>query len=179
MSKKTDQRTLPPDAIVERESDCEFHPRWRKGLSIVFTSGCFDILHAGHVLFLQKARSLGDCLVVALNDDRSVQRLKGPDRPIYPVSERAEVMASLTCVDRIIVFSGERPLESIRRIKPDIYVKDAPYSSGETQLPEAQLVEALGGAVRYLPRIPGFSSTAVLEAIQYKRGPIRLPPGRY
>ena len=164
-----------PDAVIERESDLVADPGWRLGKKIVFTSGCFDILHAGHVLFLEEARSLGDLLVVALNDDRSVRKIKGTDRPTYPVHERSEVLAALKWVDRIIIFSNDRPLRGIQLLKPDIYVKDESYRKQVDSLPEARLIKAQGGQVVLLDRLPGFSTTEVRDVIRGKTGPIRLP----
>ncbi|MDP7423300.1 MAG: adenylyltransferase/cytidyltransferase family protein [bacterium] len=163
------------DAVIEQEEDLVADPGWRLGKKIVFTSGCFDILHAGHVLFLEEAHALGDLLVVALNDDRSVRKIKGTDRPTYPVHERAEVLAALKWVDRIVLFSNDRPIRAIQLLKPEIYVKDESYREQVDSLPEARLIETQGGQVVLLDRLPGFSTTEVRDIIREKTGPIRLP----
>jgi D-beta-D-heptose 7-phosphate kinase/D-beta-D-heptose 1-phosphate adenosyltransferase len=133
----------------------------REGRRIVFANGCFDILHRGHVALLSAAKELGDVLVVAVNSDDSVRRLKGPPRPINSVSDRIEVLASLSCVDHLIVFDGDQPVDLIRALRPDLLVKGGDYTP-ET-VPEAPLVRALGGEVRIVELLADHSTTRILE----------------
>ena len=135
----------------------------RTGKKIVFTNGCFDILHVGHVRYLQKARTLGDVLVVGLNADSSVKKIKGAGRPVNSQRARAEVLAALECVDYIVFFSGSTPLELIRAIRPQVLVKGGDWR--KDKIVGAALVEAGGGLVRTLPFVPGFSTTRVLGKI--------------
>jgi D-beta-D-heptose 7-phosphate kinase/D-beta-D-heptose 1-phosphate adenosyltransferase len=142
-----------------------------QGRKIVFTNGCFDILHRGHITYLNQAKSFGDVLIVGLNTDEGVARLKGPDRPINSLEDRAEVLSALSCVDHIISFHEDTPIELIRIIGPDVFVKGGDYTR-ET-LPEVSLVEALGGKVKILPYIKDQSTTRVIEKI---RGQIEDKP---
>lgn len=130
---------------------------------IVFTNGVFDILHAGHVDYLTKARSLGDCLVVALNTDSSVSRLKGPTRPVNSLSDRMAVIAALRCVDCVVSFEEDTPERVISEIKPDIHVKGGDYSV--ESLPESRIVHEYGGKVVILPLLEGRSSTRVIDKL--------------
>ena len=123
------------------------------GKVVVFTNGCFDILHVGHVRYLQQARSMGDLLVVGVNTDNSVRKLKGPERPINPENDRAEVLAGLGCVDYVTLFAEDTPIELIRAIRPDVHVKGGDYAPDE--LPEAEVVRSYGGRVEIVP----FSAT--------------------
>jgi D-beta-D-heptose 7-phosphate kinase/D-beta-D-heptose 1-phosphate adenosyltransferase len=136
----------------------------RSGRRIVFTNGCFDILHRGHITYLNRAKALGDILIVGVNSDRSVRKLKGPERPINSLEDRVQVLAALSCVDHIVPFSGDTPHELISKIKPDIFVKGGDYTR-ET-LPEASLVEELGGQVHILPYLENYSTTSVIEKIR-------------
>jgi D-glycero-beta-D-manno-heptose 1-phosphate adenylyltransferase len=135
---------------------------------IVFTNGCFDILHAGHVRYLQAARALGDVLIVGLNSDVSVQVLKGPTRPINNEGDRAEVLAGLSAVDGIIIFSEQTAERLIELVSPDIYVKGGDYVI--EQIPEARIVEKLGGKVVLIPEVPGRSSTKIITRIKETYG---------
>ncbi len=136
------------------------------GKTIVFTNGCFDIIHAGHVRYLAEARKLGDCLIVGLNSDRSVQELKGPTRPVNQQDDRAEVMGALAAVDYVIVFD-ERTAESlIGEVKPDIYVKGGDYCI--ENIPEAKIVAANGGKTVLIPEVPGRSSSNIIKKISEK-----------
>ena len=147
------------DALAER-----IEAYRKQGRRILFTNGCFDILHRGHITYLNRAKTLGDVLVVALNDDRSVRSLKGESRPINPLEDRAQVLAALSCVDCIVPFSGESPAEALRAVRPDLYVKGGDYTL-ET-LPEAKLVEELGGTVRILPFMEDRSTTGIIDRIR-------------
>lgn len=129
----------------------------------VFTNGCFDLLHVGHVRYLQAARQLGDRLVVGLNSDRSVRELKGPTRPILPEAERAELLAALSCVDAVVLFDERTADRAIASVRPALYVKGGDYDP-ET-IPETPLVRSLGGEVRVLPFVDGRSTTSLIERI--------------
>ena len=138
--------------------------RRRGGGRVVFTNGCFDVLHRGHVACLEQARRLGDALVVAVNSDASVRRLKGPRRPVNPVEDRAAVLAALTCVDAVVVFEEDSPAALIERVRPDLYVKGGDYPP--ELVPEAPLVRRLGGEVRILDYLPDRSTSAVIDRIR-------------
>jgi D-beta-D-heptose 7-phosphate kinase/D-beta-D-heptose 1-phosphate adenosyltransferase len=135
----------------------------RQGKRIVFTNGCFDILHRGHVAYLNRAKALGDLLVVGLNSDESVRRLKGPGRPINTLDDRAQVLAALSCVDQIVPFDEPSPVELIRLLRPNVYAKGGDYTLD--RLPEAPLVRELGGEVQILPLIEDRSTTRIIERI--------------
>lgn len=130
---------------------------------IVFTNGCFDILHAGHVRYLQSARNLGDVLIVGLNSDTSVAALKGSSRPINPQGDRAEVLAGLYAVDHIVIFTETTAENLIKIIKPEIYAKGGDYVVEE--LPEANVVQESGGKLVLIPEVQGRSSTSIIEKI--------------
>jgi D-beta-D-heptose 7-phosphate kinase/D-beta-D-heptose 1-phosphate adenosyltransferase len=131
---------------------------------IVFTNGCFDILHPGHVDLLAKARALGDMLVVGLNDDDSVRRLKGEGRPFTGEGDRAEILLALVSVDFVTVFGEDTPLETIEALRPDVLVKGAEYAHGE--IVGARFVEEHGGRVERVDMLPGYSTTAIVERIR-------------
>ncbi len=136
----------------------------RRGRTLVFTNGVFDILHAGHVQYLEEAKSLGGLLVVGLNSDASVRTLgKGPDRPINPLGDRMAVIAALRCVDGVLGFEEGTPVELLRRLKPDIHVKGGDYRAED--LPETPVVESGGGRVVILPLLPGRSTTRIAQAM--------------
>ena len=135
----------------------------RRGERIVFTNGCFDLLHGGHVHYLQQARALGDCLVVALNDDASVRLLKGNERPLRLQDERARVLAALACVDYVVVFGEATPLALIKSLKPDVLVKGGDYTLATVVGREE--VEASGGSVRLIPYVEGISTTELVARI--------------
>ena len=134
------------------------------GATVVFTNGCFDILHAGHVRYLEKARSFGDCLVLGLNTDTSVRGNKGPARPINGELDRAEVVGALKAVDYVVLF-GEKTAETIiAKVRPDVYVKGGDYTL-ET-LPEAKIVQSYGGRVEFVQMVAGRSTTNVIKKIE-------------
>jgi len=133
------------------------------GRRIVFTNGCFDILHRGHVTYLSRAKTLGDVLVVAVNGDASVRRLKGASRPVNPLEDRLEVLAALSCVDHVVAFDDDSPTELLRAARPDVYVKGGDYI--RATLPEAPLVESLGGAVSFLDYLEDRSTTSIIARI--------------
>jgi D-beta-D-heptose 7-phosphate kinase/D-beta-D-heptose 1-phosphate adenosyltransferase len=132
------------------------------GKRIVFTNGCFDIIHPGHIDLLTRARQLGDALVVAINSDSSVRRLKGPERPIFPEDERAEILKALEVVDYVCTFEEDTPLETILTIHPDVLVKGADWVAN---IVGQQEVEAWGGRVEALPLVAGQSTTGVIERV--------------
>lgn len=133
----------------------------RQGRKVVFTNGCFDLLHVGHVRYLQEARKLGDLLVVGLNSDASVKRLKGPTRPVQNESDRAEILAALACVDFTTMFTEDTPLELIRLVKPDILVKGGDWKID--QIVGGDFVQANGGRVMSLQFVDGKSTTKLIE----------------
>ena len=134
------------------------------GKSIVFTNGVYDLLHPGHVRYLQAARALGDALVVGVNSDRSVRANKGPNRPINPEAERAEVIAAMDCVDAAVIFDEDTPHEIISRLQPDVLVKGADWA--EDAIVGRDVVEARGGRVVRMPIEQGFSTTDLIAKIQ-------------
>ena len=134
----------------------------REGKKVVFTNGCYDILHPGHIRLLETARSLGDVLILALNTDASVQRLKGPKRPLISQEERAELAAALEAVDAVTFFDEDTPRELIAEVLPDFLVKGADWSHFIAGREE---VEAAGGQVLALPLEPGYSTTGIVEEI--------------
>jgi D-glycero-beta-D-manno-heptose 1-phosphate adenylyltransferase len=139
----------------------------REGQVVAWTNGCFDLLHVGHVRNLQAARGHGDLLVVGLNSDDSVRRLKGPGRPVLPAVERAEVLAALACVDYVVVFEELTPTAAIARLQPDVHCKGADYAPPHGKsIPEAEVVEAYGGRIEFLPLVPAVSTSEVIRRIQ-------------
>ena len=155
--------------IVDREDAA----RWvkdlqREGKSLVFTNGCFDLLHLGHVAYLEEARSQGDALIVGLNTDASAARLsKGPGRPVTPETDRARVLAALACVDRVVLFDEDTPLALITLLQPDILVKGGDYQLHE--IVGREVVEGRGGRVLALPFVPGYSTSALIDRIRSGR----------
>ena len=134
----------------------------RAGARLVFTNGCFDILHVGHVEYLEEARSLGDFLAVGVNSDASVRRLnKGPDRPVNREEDRCRVLAALECVDFVTIFAEDTPREILALLKPDTHCKGGDYRPED--LPEQEIVVANGGRVVILPFVTGYSTTAILK----------------
>ena len=150
--------------------DWEAAARWVKelqsaGHKVVFTNGCFDLLHVGHVGYLEAARALGDALVVGVNTDASVKRLgKGGDRPLTPEADRARVLAALACVDRVVLFGEDTPLGLITLLTPDILVKGGDYRLDE--IVGREVVLARGGRVVALPFVPGYSTTRLIDRIR-------------
>jgi rfaE bifunctional protein nucleotidyltransferase chain/domain/rfaE bifunctional protein kinase chain/domain len=146
-------RSLDADAVVRRVRAA--------GGTVVATGGCFDILHAGHIASLEAARSLGDALVVLLNSDDSVRRLKGDGRPVNSTEDRCRVLSSLRCVDAVVVFDDDDPRPALQRLRPDVWAKGGDYTA--EMLPENPLVTSWGGRVVLMPYLPGRSTTAILE----------------
>ena len=151
---------LPPPASVVAARDLASRVQGSRGL-VVFTNGVFDLLHPGHVRYLQAARQLGGALIVGVNSDRLVRANKGPERPINPERERAEVLTALACVDLAVIFDEDTPHALITEIQPDILVKGADW--GEHDIVGRDVVEARGGRVVRMDLSPGFSTTALIE----------------
>ena len=154
--------------IVDWETLLSLRRRWRReGKKIVWTNGCFDLLHVGHVRSRQGAKKFGDILVVGVNSDESVRRLKGPDRPIMPAEERIEVLSALEVVDYVIVFSELTPEIAVTKLQPDIHCKGADYAPPAGKpVPEAKVVASYGGRIEYLPLYPGASTSDIIRRIR-------------
>lgn len=135
-----------------------------EGKTVVTTNGCFDILHVGHVRYLKKAKSFGDILIIALNSDKSVKRIKGDDRPINNEDDRAEILNSLYFVDYVVLFDEDSPMELLGRIKPDVHTKGADYTV-ET-LPEASIIMENGGRIEFISFVEGKSTTSIIEKMR-------------
>jgi D-beta-D-heptose 7-phosphate kinase/D-beta-D-heptose 1-phosphate adenosyltransferase len=149
--------------ILSREAVVALRGKWkREGKTVVFTNGCYDVLHPGHIRLLERARSLGDILILALNTDASVRRLKGPARPLLGEMERAELAAALEAVDAVTFFDEDTPTALIAALLPDVLVKGADWSHFIAGKEE---VEAAGGKVFALPLEPGYSTTGIVERI--------------
>jgi D-beta-D-heptose 7-phosphate kinase/D-beta-D-heptose 1-phosphate adenosyltransferase len=151
--------------VLDRSSARTLVEAWRHaGRRVVFTNGVFDLLHPGHVRYLKAARAQGDVLVVAVNSDRSVRGNKGPERPVTPESERAEILAALECVDAVVIFDEPTPDEIVRAIQPDVLVKGADWAAD--RIVGRDTVEARGGVVVRVPIEQGWSTTSILQKIQ-------------
>ena len=146
------------------EAILRFGREKRNGRRIVFTNGCFDLLHPGHIQGLEQARALGDALVVGINSDASVRELKGPGRPVLPELERAEILSALECVDAVVVFNELTPREIISALLPDVLVKGGDWPGD--QIVGREEVEAAGGRVVSVPIVPGYSTTAILAKMR-------------
>jgi rfaE bifunctional protein nucleotidyltransferase chain/domain len=154
--------------VMSQERVAAFVSAQRKGGGhIVFTNGVFDLLHPGHVRYLQDARALGDVLIIGLNADASVRRNKGTGRPITPQDDRAEVLAGLACVDAVVIFPEDTPAEIIRVVQPDVLVKGADWLAD--QIVGRDTVEARGGRVVLIPVAAGYSTTAIVERVRQSR----------
>ncbi len=152
-------RVLSQDELI-----LQVQARKRKGQRVVFTNGCFDLLHPGHVRLLEQARSLGDALVVAINSDASVRQLKGAHRPVIPEGERAEILAALAAVDYAVVFQEPTPQRLIATLLPDVLVKGSDW--GPSEVVGREEVEAAGGRVVSIPLEAGYSTTRLLERMR-------------
>ncbi len=164
----TSYKILVRDKLAE-----EVQHRQAEGERGVFTNGCFDLLHLGHVRYLQEARALGDFLILALNSDEGVRLLKGSGRPLVSEDERAEILAALTCIDYVTVFDEPTAGPLVALLQPAIYVKGGDYEGLESdipdtsRLPEAKVVQEYGGVVRLIPYLPHHSTTELIEAIKH------------
>ena len=147
-----------------RELQVQLRSEPKQSKIIVFTNGCFDILHAGHVRYLAEAKKLGDVLIVGLNSDASVRKLKGAGRPVNSAADRAEVLAGLRAVDHVVVFEEDTAEELVRRLRPDVYVKGGDYSLD--RLPESAIVASYGGRTVLVPMLEGRSTTQVIRKMQ-------------
>lgn len=150
--------------ITTKESLLEILPEWKKQGKIVFTNGCFDILHLGHVDYLEKARNLGAKLILGLNTDHSIQKIKGPQRPVTDQNSRARVMASMEFVDAVILFDEDTPFDLINELKPDILVKGDDYTV--ENIVGSDIVLKNGGSVETIPLVKGYSTTNVIEKVK-------------
>jgi D-beta-D-heptose 7-phosphate kinase/D-beta-D-heptose 1-phosphate adenosyltransferase len=151
--------------MKENDPVVEERRRWREsGRKVVLTNGCFDLLHPGHLTLLEAARAEGDVLVVAINSDRSVRRIKGEGRPAVPEAERAETLLALEAVDRVVVYDEPTPLEVVKALVPDVLVKGADWA--EDAIVGREEVEAAGGRVVRVEMVPGRSTTSMLERIR-------------
>lgn len=158
------ERVLGPGGVAGEESIPALVRRAQaRGLRVVSTSGCFDVLHTGHTRFLEEARSRGDMLVVLLNSDESVRRLKGPARPVTAEGDRAAVLRSLSSVDAVMVFPEDTPVEVLRRLRPDLFVKGGDYTADA--LPERDVLTEIGAEVEILRYWPGYSTTNLIESL--------------
>ena len=153
------EKILERNTLKERVDSLQL-----EGKVVVFTNGCFDLIHIGHIRLLQKARKRGDCLVVAVNSDRSVRQIKGPDRPKIPEKERAEVLGALGCVDWVTIFDEPDPLVLIKLLKPDVLVKGGDWPA--ERIVGASEVKEAGGEVLSIPLEPGISTSALIKRIR-------------
>lgn len=153
--------------ILTWEKLSEWREEQRKGgRRVVATNGCFDLLHVGHVRFLQEAKRRGDLLIVGVNGDRSVRELKGEGRPVNGEADRAEVVAGLGCVDAVVIFPEKRATEFLRAVRPEVYVKGGDYQADQLDKDEVVAVKEGGGEVQVLALTPGRSTTAVLKKLK-------------
>jgi len=150
---------IPPARVAAVAEDLR-----RRGRRIVFTNGCFDLLHIGHVRYLTAARDCGDCLIVGVNTDGSVHRIKGPSRPVTPEAERAEVLAALSCVDHVTLFDDDTPQRLIAAVRPHVLVKGADWA--EADIVGAEAVRADGGEVVRIPVVKDVSTTGIIARIR-------------
>ncbi len=155
---------MNPEILTLEQAILRFGRKKRNGRHVVFTNGCFDLLHPGHIGSLEQARALGDALIVGLNSDASVRRLKGAGRPVLPERERAEILAGLECVDAVVIFDDLTPRQVIASLLPDVLVKGGDWPGD--QIVGRQEVEAAGGRVVSIPVVPGYSTTAILRKIR-------------
>lgn len=149
----------------------------RRGMTVVLTNGCFDLLHVGHVRYLREARRQGDVLIVGVNGDESVRRLKGEGRPLLPERERAEVVAALASVDYVAIFPEDTAEHLVDCLHPDVYVKGSDYLPGAKPLPEARLVAAYGGRIVFVPLTTNRSTSAIIASV-LDRFSANAPPAR-
>jgi rfaE bifunctional protein nucleotidyltransferase chain/domain len=157
--------TTKPAPILSIDSVAAWAEAQRRGgRRLVFTNGVYDLVHPGHIEYLEAARAAGDVLIVAVNSDRSVRANKGPSRPILPEDERAELVASLRVVDAVVIFDAETPADIVRRVQPDVLVKGADWAADA--IVGRDTVEARGGTVLRIDLVPGYSTTAIVEKVR-------------
>ncbi|HET8847066.1 MAG TPA: adenylyltransferase/cytidyltransferase family protein [Ktedonobacteraceae bacterium] len=168
----TDLSSVQSKILGREDLAREFVRRQANGERGVFTNGCFDLLHLGHVRYLQDARAAGDFLALGLNSDESTRLLKGPGRPLVPANERAEILAALACVTYVTIFAEKTATALVELLQPAIYVKGGDYAGAQgtepdlTRLPEAHSVLVYGGTIRLIPYLPGHSTTELIATIQ-------------
>lgn len=155
---------MHPRVLTLDETIVRFGREKRNGKRVVFTNGCFDLLHPGHIQSLETARGLGDLLIVGLNSDESVRELKGPGRPVIPAGERAEILASLECVDAVLIFDELTPQRVVAALLPDILVKGGDWPGN--QIVGREEVERAGGKVVLVEVVPGYSTSEILKRIR-------------
>ncbi|HUI75123.1 MAG TPA: D-glycero-beta-D-manno-heptose 1-phosphate adenylyltransferase [Candidatus Acidoferrum sp.] len=155
---------MHPGILTTEEAILRFRREKRNGKKVVFTNGCFDLLHPGHLQSLEQAREMGDALLVGINSDASVTELKGEGRPVLPAAERAEILAALECVDGVVIFDELTPQRVIGQLLPDILVKGSDWPGD--QIVGREEVEAAGGKVVLAPIVPGYSTSAILQRIR-------------
>ena len=157
----------PQTKIVTLARLLALRAEWRRqGRIVVWTNGCFDVLHVGHIRNLHAAAQQGDVLVVGINSDASVRRIKGASRPVIEQDERAELLASLACVDYVLIFEEDTVIPVLSRLQPEIHCKGAEYAPPNGKfVPEADTVRAYGGEIRYMPQIPNRSTSAIIRRI--------------
>jgi len=159
---------LHPGILTLEDTIVRFGREKRNGKKVVFTNGCFDLLHPGHIRSLEKARALGDVLIVGINSDESVRTLKGEGRPVIPEQERAEILASLECVDAVLIFDELTPQNVVARLVPDVLVKGGDWPGN--QIVGREEVEAAGGKVVLVDVVQGYSTTDILKKIREVKG---------
>jgi D-beta-D-heptose 7-phosphate kinase/D-beta-D-heptose 1-phosphate adenosyltransferase len=161
-------KMIPPEEKIRTEEDAlDWRRRCREaGVKVVITNGCFDLLHRGHADYLSKARQEGDALLILMNSDSSVQALKGPNRPIIPEHDRAYMLAALHCIDTVLVFADADAVRLLAALQPDIYVKGGDYTVETINQDERRLLDSLGADIRFIPFVPGYSTTLLLDRIQ-------------
>lgn len=158
------------EKIIDAERAATISKELREsGRRLVFTNGCFDLLHVGHVRYLETARGLGDALMVAINGDESVRALKGDGRPLNREAERAEVIAALECVDRVVIFHEVRATALLERVQPAIYVKGGDYTTATLDGEERAALERAGAEIRIVPFEPGYSTSGLVEKVRALR----------
>ena len=183
---------MPGETHLSRGHEAPFEPSERRivsaqeaaafarqmqqaGVTVAFTNGCFDLVHAGHVAYLEQARAMAGALIVGINSDRSVRRLKGPGRPVVPQEDRARVLAALRAVDRVVIFEEDTAATLIELIRPNLYVKGADYA--HRRLPEREAALAVGARIVLVPLLEGRSTTSLIERLRATRTPACEPGG--
>ncbi len=156
---------MHPAVLTLEETILRFAKAKRNGRRVVFTNGCFDLLHPGHIRSLEAARALGDVLIVGINSDESVRALKGANRPVIAEQERAEILASLECVDAVLIFREPTPQKVIAALLPDVLVKGSDWP--DDQIVGREEVEAAGGRVARIDNVPGYSTSEILKKIRF------------
>ncbi len=155
------------DKIKPEDQLCKLLSEFRSaGRRVVWTNGCFDILHRGHISYLEQAAQFGDLLVVGLNSDSSVRSVKGPDRPINCQDDRARALGALSCVDYVVIFDDPTTVRLLKLLKPDVYAKGGDYTIDTINQDERKVVEGYGGSIEILPEVKGVSTTRIIEQIR-------------